>query len=94
MAEKTGKLSVDLNEEYNAHVIEKTAMREEAKRDKDSKTPVLFSDLENVINCPQAAISSFVIQGNYMTAVYSVTNQVYCALWTETMAGRAEQLVQ
>lgn len=54
-------------------------MRTEHKKDKDSQTPILYFDLENVITCPRAEISSFFYTRKLnvynLTAYYSAKNR-------------------
>lgn len=47
-AKSNGNLSKNLEEEYLAHIELKEAMRTEHNKDKDSQTPILYFDLENV----------------------------------------------
>lgn len=66
-------------------------MRETRKEERN--LPVLLFDLENVILTPHANISSLFYYRKLniynLTAYYTPTKQVYCAIWSENMAGRA-----
>lgn len=49
-----------LKENFEIHVTEKSAMRENRKIDRENtNVPVLCFDLENLIACPRADISFF-----------------------------------
>lgn len=79
---------------YEKHVVEKKAMRDNRKEDREnSKVPVLCFDLENVIACPRAEISSFYYKRKLntynLTAHFSQSKTIYCALWTEAISGRS-----
>lgn len=79
---------------YKKHVVEKNAMRENRKKDREGNAvPVLCFDLQNVIACPRAEISSFFYKRKLntynMTAHFSESKTIYCALWTEVTAGRS-----
>jgi hypothetical protein len=94
MAESQNLVSDDLKKSYEMHVIEKTAMRENRKIDRENTTiPVLCFDLENVIACPRAEISSFFYKRKLntynLTAHFSASKTIYCALWTEALSGRS-----
>ena len=71
----------------------KNAMRQERQRDREDKQHLTFCfDLENVISCPRAEVSSFFYKRKMnlynMTAHSSLTKKGYCAVWMEIMAGR------
>ena len=56
------KIAITKEEEhhYNEHIAEKNAMRNEKKRDKESKDVFLVVfDLENVITLPRAGVECF-----------------------------------
>lgn len=79
---------------YETHVKEKDAMRQNRQKDRDNKeVPVLCFDLENVISCPRAEISSFFYKRKLntynLTAHFSDSKTIYCALWTEAISGRS-----
>ncbi|GBO20867.1 hypothetical protein AVEN_223132-1 [Araneus ventricosus] len=65
-------------------------LRNEKKKNKD--WPVLLFDLQNVIPTPHVNISSqfYLRKLNVcnLTAYYTTTKQVYCALWSENLSGR------
>lgn len=84
-------------EKYTSHISAKKSMREERKKDMDrekNEVPVLSFDLENVITCPQAEISSLFYYSKL--SLYNLTahlqtktsKTVYCAIWPETISGR------
>lgn len=79
--------------EYDMHIANKDSMRKERDADKKGNIPILSFDLQNVINCPRAEISSFFYRRKLniynLTAKLSLTNQVYCAIWNESLSGRA-----
>ncbi|GBL90225.1 hypothetical protein AVEN_130340-1 [Araneus ventricosus] len=66
-------------------------VRNEEKQNKD--LPVLLFDLQNVIPTPRANISSLFylrkLNVYNLTAYCTPTKQVYCALWSENLSGRA-----
>ncbi|GBN32907.1 hypothetical protein AVEN_231839-1 [Araneus ventricosus] len=66
-------------------------VRNEEKKNKD--LPVLLFDLQNVISVPHVNISSLFylrkLNVYNLTACYTPTKQVYCALWSENLSGRA-----
>lgn len=69
-------------------------MREARKVEKEENAnPVLLFDLQNVILTPHAEVSSLFylrkLNVYNLTAYFTTTKKVYCALWTETLAGRA-----
>lgn len=68
-------------------------MRQERQKDREDKdTLTVCFDLQNVISCPRAKISSFFYKRKLnmynFTAHFSQTKKGYCALWTEAMSGR------
>lgn len=77
---------------YISHLREKEFMRKEKDKDKESGTPILCFDLENVLTCPKADIKNFFYKSKLnvynMTAHLSVGKRVYCAIWTEALHGR------
>ncbi|GBN01883.1 hypothetical protein AVEN_63111-1 [Araneus ventricosus] len=66
-------------------------VRNEEKKNKD--LPILLFDLQNVIPTPHVNITSLVylrkLNVYNLTAYYTPTKQVYCALWSEHLSGRA-----
>ncbi|GBN86765.1 hypothetical protein AVEN_257508-1 [Araneus ventricosus] len=65
-------------------------VRNEEKKNKN--LPVLLFDLQNVIPTPHVNISSFYLNKlnvYNLIAYYTPTKQVYCALWSEDLSGRA-----
>lgn len=88
------RLSTEKNEEYSRHSIEKGACRNEKNTDKeDENTVILCFDLQNVLSCPRAEISSFYYRSKFnvynLTAILSSTKKVYCAVWHEMFMGRS-----
>ena len=86
-------LSQDAESTQKKHIADKTAMRQERQADRDAKnTLVVCFDLQNVINCPRAEISSFFYKRKLnlynLTAHSSISKKGYCAIWTEGMSGR------
>lgn len=79
---------------YENHISAKNKMREDRIKDAKSDDPVFCFDLQNVITCPRAEISSFFYYSKL--SVYNVTahlktkhgKKVFCAVWPETMGGR------
>ncbi|GBN13904.1 hypothetical protein AVEN_262506-1 [Araneus ventricosus] len=63
-------------------------VRNEEKKDKD--LPALLFDFQNVIRSPHVNISSLfylrILNVYNLTAYYTPTKQVYCALWSETLS--------
>ncbi|GBM95275.1 hypothetical protein AVEN_151130-1 [Araneus ventricosus] len=93
-AKQTQTLTDDLKYEYDAHQASKMNMREvrnEEKKDKD--LPVLLFDLQNVLPTPHVSISSLFylrkLNVYNLNAYYTPTKQVYSALWSENLSGRA-----
>lgn len=86
-------ISEELRLEYEKHLKEKQAMRENRRNDRENDIPVLCFDLENVLSCPKAEIKNFFYKSKLsvynMTAHLSVTKDVYCALWSEAVHGRS-----
>lgn len=87
-------LSEEKAKEYENHVKEKNATRNEKAKDRERKdTPFLVFDLQNVLSCPQAEISNYYYKSKLnvynLTAILSSTKQVYCAEWHEMLMGRA-----
>ncbi|GBO01938.1 hypothetical protein AVEN_18627-1 [Araneus ventricosus] len=66
-------------------------VRNEEKKNKD--LPLLLFDLQNVIPTPHVNISSLLylrkLNVYNLTAYYTPSKQVYCALWGENLSGRA-----
>lgn len=54
-----GNITNEEQETYQAHLAEKTAMRAQKKKDKESGQLLLILDLENVITCPRTEIGNF-----------------------------------
>ncbi|XP_022199538.1 uncharacterized protein LOC111056478 [Nilaparvata lugens] len=96
VAKKVGTLTEEKENDFQHHQLLKTHMRESRKQEKDQKepcSPVLLFDLQNVIMTPHADISSLFYLRKLniynLTAHFSVTKKVYCALWPESLSGRA-----
>lgn len=67
------------------HIADKTAMRQERQADRDAEnTLVVCFDLQNVITCPRAEISSFFYKRKLnlynLTAHSSLSKKGYCAI--------------
>jgi hypothetical protein len=94
VAKQNGNLSEDLKIQYDQHIVLKTNMRNVRNKERENKDqPVLLFDMQNVILTPHAEISSLFYLRKLtvynLTAYYSVTKKVYCAIWNETIGGRA-----
>lgn len=94
MAKKEDILTEEEKGDYEHHQVLKTHMREARKVEKEENAnPVLLFDLQNVILTPHAEVSSLFylrkLNVYNLTAYFTTTKKVYCALWTETLAGRA-----
>lgn len=78
---------------FENHIKEKNGTREERERDRKGDVPVLSFDLENVLSLPKAEVSNFFYKSKFnvynLTAHFSVTKNVYCAIWTENLMGRS-----
>lgn len=80
-------------EEYLLHIRQKEAARKERNGYREDKNkPVVTFDLQNVLSCPKAEVSSFYYLSKLsvynLTAHFSKTRQVYCAVWPENLMGR------
>ncbi|XP_028658548.2 uncharacterized protein LOC114652351 [Erpetoichthys calabaricus] len=89
-----GNIDQTLKAKYEHHLAENKAMREQRNADRDDKTKFIVSfDLENVINLPKAGTGNFFYKRKLnlynLTAHVSTTGQGYCAIWVETLSGRA-----
>lgn len=80
VSKKENLMTEILQSQYDEHNNFKSEMRRERRKDKDGKTPVLCFDLENVLTCPRAEISSFYyrrkLKVNNLTAHLSTTKMV------------------
>ena len=93
-AQKNNTLSDELRESHQMHVTEKETMREQRRLDRDDKDKLVISfDLENVITCPKAEISSFFYRKKLnmynLTGYDSLSKTGYCVVWCETTSGRS-----
>jgi hypothetical protein len=90
---QNNEISSVANIKYEKHILEKDAMRDERKADKVGKKMVVCFDLENVITLPKAGTSNFFYKRKLnlynLTAHTSLSGQGYCAIWPETLSGRA-----
>lgn len=72
-------------------------MRLERSTDRESKIPTLCFDLQNVITCPRAEVGDFFYSQKLniynLTAHFSTTGQIYCAIWTEAKQGRSGNIL-
>nr|CAI5865866.1 unnamed protein product [Callosobruchus analis] len=79
--------------EYELHIEEKEATRNEKIKDRESGEACLVFDLQNVLPCPKAEITNFFRKRKLnlydLTAILSSTKQVYCAEWHELLMGRS-----
>lgn len=93
-AKNNNLLTDTLQQSHQAHVNEKEAMREERRTDRNNKDKLVVSfDLQNVITCPKAEISSFFYRRKLnmynLTGYDSISKTGYCAVWCETVSGRS-----
>ncbi|KAF2905807.1 hypothetical protein ILUMI_00375 [Ignelater luminosus] len=83
------KLNTD--HEYLKHIKAKEEARE-GNNDRETGTPVVSFDLQNVLTCLKAEFSSFYYKSKMsvynLTAHLLVNNQVYCCIWPEVLMGR------
>lgn len=93
--EKT--LTLEEQNLHEEHVEIKNKMRFERNRDRESKVPTLCFDLENVITCPRSEVGDFFYLQKLniynLTAYFSTTRKVYCAIWTEERQGRGGNVI-
>lgn len=94
VAKNTETLSDEQSDSYENHILRKNQMRQHRNNEKENKDlPVLLFDLQNVITCPHADISSLFYKRKLnvynLTAYFTLTKKVYCAVWNEKMSGRA-----
>lgn len=93
LLKEENRLDQEENKQYEEHIAEKVAMRDNRQKDRDNKNKAVITfDLENVLTCPKAEISQFYYKTKFsvynLTAHLSTTKQVYCAIWTEATMGR------
>ncbi|GBM06058.1 hypothetical protein AVEN_49438-1 [Araneus ventricosus] len=91
---QTQKPTDDIKYEYDVHQTSKMNIRGVRNKEKKNKDLlVLIFDLQNVIPTPHANISSLFylrkLNVYNLTSYYTPTKQVYCALWSENLSGRA-----
>ena len=94
VAERERILTAEMGVDRDRHNSEKEAMRVERNLDREDKNKLVISfDLENVINCPRANISSFFYNRKLslynLTAHDSLKRQGYCSIWLESTSGRS-----
>lgn len=84
-----------LQEKYDGHQKDKNETREEREKDRKSKSSteaIICFDMQNVITCPRANVSSFFYKRKLnifnLTAHCSLDKKAYNALWAECIAGR------
>lgn len=86
-----------LNTKYQQHMKDKTETKSERDKDRkdvknNTKTAVVCFDMQNVLTCPRANVSSFFYKRKLnvynLTAHSSVNKTAYNAMWAESMAGR------
>lgn len=71
------RLTKEKEDEYSKHISEKEAVRQEKENDKMGDIQRLCFDLENVLTCPKADISSFFYYSKLN--VYNLTAQPFHA---------------
>lgn len=81
------------NNKYKQHLQDKDETRKERDRDrKNATTCIVCFDMQNVITCPRANVSSFFYKRKLnvynLTAHCSLNKKAYNAIWAETTAGR------
>ncbi|XP_059173666.1 uncharacterized protein LOC131954152 [Physella acuta] len=88
-----GTFSDEEQSRHFKHIELKEDAREERKRDRESRVPVLSFDLQKVITLPKAEVSNFYylrkLSSYNMTAHLSVDKSTYCCVWTEGQSGRS-----
>ncbi|KAK4875572.1 hypothetical protein RN001_011994 [Aquatica leii] len=96
LAKKEKTLNEEMETAYQSHVSKKVIMRQERKNDTKTQTTncaVICFDLENVINLPKSDVSILFYKQKLnvynLTAHCSISKEVYCAIWPETMCGRS-----
>ncbi|GBO11938.1 hypothetical protein AVEN_216932-1 [Araneus ventricosus] len=93
VAKQIQTLTDDIKYEYDVHQTSKMNMREVSNEEKESKNLLaLLFGLQNVTLTPHVNISLFYLRKlnvYNLTAYYTPSKQVYCALWGENLSGRA-----
>ncbi|GBN48489.1 hypothetical protein AVEN_238656-1 [Araneus ventricosus] len=94
VTKQTQTLTDDIKYEYDVHQTSKMNMREvRNEKNKSKNLPALLFDLQNVIPTPHVNISSLFYPRKLnvynLTAYYTPTKQVFCALWSANLSGRA-----
>nr|CAH7743760.1 unnamed protein product [Callosobruchus chinensis] len=93
LKKKENTFNAEKNQEYEKHIEEKEATRNEKRKDRESGEACLVFDLQNVLSCPKAKITNFFRKRKLtlynLTAILSSTKQVYCAEWHELLMGRS-----
>ena len=91
-AQKNDNVTACLSETHRQHTASKVATREERQRDRDSETPILCFDLQNVISIPRASVSNMFYKRKLsvynLTGHLSVNRRAYCVVWHESLSGR------
>ena len=99
VAKENNKLDNTMEEVQQVHLQEKIAMRQEKTYDHNNELVdlvVISFDLQNVVQCPKAEISSFFYKRKLN--VYNLTAHVksnktikkYCVVWPEVTSGRTD----
>jgi hypothetical protein len=91
--ESAGTVTQALLDKYSNHTKDKNLTRTEREQDRQSKeTTVICFDLQHVLTCPRANVSSFFYMRKLnvfnLTAHCSVNKKAYNAIWSESLAGR------
>ncbi|GBL92981.1 hypothetical protein AVEN_54621-1 [Araneus ventricosus] len=94
VSKQTQTLTDDIKYEYDVHQTSKMNIREVRNEEKKNKDlPLLLFYLQNVIPTAHVNISPLFYLRKLnlynLTAYYTPTKQVYCALWSENLSGRA-----
>ncbi|XP_046684392.1 uncharacterized protein LOC124370146 [Homalodisca vitripennis] len=93
MSLKENRMTEELAAKYDDHMFNKTFMRNERKKDRESNEVVVCFDLQNVIALPRANVSCFFYKRKLnvynLTAHCSKDKKGYCAFWHEALCGRS-----
>ena len=88
-------ITEELSAKYAEHLTNKHGLREYRQNDRtrEANEAILCFDLQNVISCPKADISSFFYKRKLnvynLTAHHTKTKQGFCAVWNEVHSGRS-----
>ena len=95
MAKKENRLTNELIQKYENHVVEQNIYLIWKKKNRDSKTLVVYCDLQNVVVLPRANVSCFFYKRKLN--VYNLTTHAsngnekhdFCAVCHEGLCGQA-----